>query len=432
MAASKVEKIDCDVMISFSSADFSTVKRIADSFTKEKMKVWHADLETDQKTLDRQRGEAILSCKVFVILLSEKSAQDAQCQDELALAYISNSSIFPVSLSRYRDLAPLLDGGIKLMLAKINWTFIFKEDHFHSNVPPLITAMKTHIDKPAGESEAETGGQSDVVLFHGMNIHVTFDRQSRNELQENEDSEEQPSNEMEEQETGDFWERNFGKSTEVSWDDFKRQFIVDYGERITRQYSLDKQNFFINLMYRDVFGLSKRVVRSVYKQFCDNKGFLERLQEYAIGYYAMREVFSMDSTLRLSTIQSLGKYSFPPVVSALTDMLEDDDANIRAVATIALAKSGKTQKNTVEKIIKQLDDKDRLVRESGCLALGYLKATGKAEQAVVDVWKNDAIKSVREAAELALNRMGGELAQECINVTKVLTAEMAFLHEPTK
>lgn len=29
------------------------------------------------------------------------------------------------------------------------------------------------------------------------------------------------------------------------------------------------------------------------------------------------------------------------MVSALTDMLKDDDANIRAVATIALAKSGR-------------------------------------------------------------------------------------------
>lgn len=48
--------------------------------------------------------------------------------------------------------------------------------------------------------------------------------------------------------------------------------------------------------------------------------------------------------------------------------------------------SGRAQKMTVEKIIGMLEDDDRLVRESGCLALGYLKAGGKSELAVADRW----------------------------------------------
>jgi hypothetical protein len=35
-----------------------------------------------------------------------------------------------------------------------------------------------------------------------------------------------------------------------------------------------------------------------------------------------------------------GNFSFPAVVQGLTNMLKDPDPNIRAVATIALAKSG--------------------------------------------------------------------------------------------
>ena len=35
-----------------------------------------------------------------------------------------------------------------------------------------------------------------------------------------------------------------------------------------------------------------------------------------------------------------GNFSFPAVVQGLTNMLKDTDPNIRAVATIALAKSG--------------------------------------------------------------------------------------------
>lgn len=50
--------------------------------------------------------------QVFVTVITDVSAKDIQCQDELALAYISNSSIFPVSLKKYRDISPSLDGGM--------------------------------------------------------------------------------------------------------------------------------------------------------------------------------------------------------------------------------------------------------------------------------------------------------------------------------
>ena len=45
----------------------------------------------------------------------------------------------------------------------------------------------------------------------------------------------------------------------------------------------------------------------------------------------------------------------------------------------------------------------------------------------IDVYllrRNDPIKHVREAAEIALTRMGGEDAEQAIHITKVLTEEM--------
>ena len=38
--------------------------------------------------------------------------------------------------------------------------------------------------------------------------------------------------------------------------------------------------------------------------------------------------------------------------------------------------------------------------------------------------RNDAIKHVREAAEIALARIGGEQAERAIKVTQVLSGEM--------
>jgi len=46
------------------------------------------------------------------MVMSEKSVVDHQFQDELALAYISNSNIFPLGLTKFRDLIPLLPGGM--------------------------------------------------------------------------------------------------------------------------------------------------------------------------------------------------------------------------------------------------------------------------------------------------------------------------------
>jgi len=43
--------------------------------------------------------------------------------------------------------------------------------------------------------------------------------------------------------------------------------------------------------------------------------------------------------------------------------------------------------------------------------------------------RNDAIKHVREAAELALLRMGGTEAEKAIHITQVLSDEMKQLRE---
>ena len=39
-----------------------------------------------------------------------------------------------------------------------------------------------------------------------------------------------------------------------------------------------------------------------------------------------------------------GKFTFPTIVTGLAELLRDDDANIRAVAAIALAHAGKLER----------------------------------------------------------------------------------------
>eukprot|EP00730_Choanoeca_flexa_P012790 TRINITY_DN4621_c0_g1_i3.p3 TRINITY_DN4621_c0_g1~~TRINITY_DN4621_c0_g1_i3.p3 ORF type:complete len:103 (+),score=28.98 TRINITY_DN4621_c0_g1_i3:1158-1466(+) len=79
-------------------------------------------------------------------------------------------------------------------------------------------------------------------------------------------------------------------------------------------------------------------------------------------------------------------------------------------------------------LIATLNDRDRLVRESTCLSLANLKSR-KGIPGIVHLWRNDAISTVRAAALLSLEHIGGPEAEEAMHLTKVLTSEIQALQE---
>lgn len=129
--------------------------------------------------------------------------------------------------------------------------------------------------------------------------------------------------------------------------------------------------------------------------------FFDRVNEYAMESFAVREVFRIESTVRVDAIENLGefdsflslslslcddffhsllsplsftgKFRSNMVIEALLDLLNDPDPNIRAVALVSLARTGHNSDRAIRRICATLEDPDRLVRESACLALGRLK-----------------------------------------------------------
>ena len=73
------------------------------------------------------------------------------------------------------------------------------------------------------------------------------------------------------------------------------------------------------------------------------------------------------------------------MIDALRDLLADEDANARAVAAVSLARTDANDPITVKFLMKTLNDKDRLVREAGCLALGHLQAR-QAVNKLLHMW----------------------------------------------
>ena len=80
-----------------------------------------------------------------------------------------------------------------------------------------------------------------------------------------------------------------------------------------------------------------------------------------------------------------GKFHNPAVVEALLRLLDDEDANVRAVAAISIGRTGVQEEAIIDRLIEKLSDGDRIVRQSVCLSLGALKAK-KAIPHISNLW----------------------------------------------
>ncbi|CAL1542616.1 unnamed protein product [Lymnaea stagnalis] len=410
-----------DVVIGYHIDDYDFVEKLADKLQQANLSVWYHK----PKEAVNQTSQAILGCKIYVAIMSELAAVDPTMQEQLALAYISNSAIYPLSKIRFRFLSPKLSGGVKLMLAKINWCFVLNMDEFDIKVESLIKCIKKDIknkrqhDSNSGQNNShltlalnhgqDLGG--DDSEFEGVPGHNHFKELTTQVL---------------------FWNHHFNEKIEVTWEEFKEKFTHDYGEKIEAEFpdvNEKKIDFVMNMVHKEVFNLSPVVTKDIYSNFCIERhphAFFLRVQEYTVASLSLRQVLSMDSSLRISTIQNLGHFSFPAIVSGLSELLTDRDPNVRTVAAIALAHAGSSHPETVDKLISLVEDEDRLVRESACLSLGFLRAT-QATDPIMNCWRNDPISTVREAAELALSKLDVIEAQSCIKVTKLLSSEMNTL-----
>ncbi len=83
---------------------------------------------------------------------------------------------------------------------------------------------------------------------------------------------------------------------------------------------------------------------------------------------------------------SIAKFNNPAVVEALLRLLNDEDANVRAVAAISLGRTGVKEEAIIDLLISKLSDGDRIVRQSVCLSLGALKAK-KAIPHISNLWQ---------------------------------------------
>ena len=484
----------CDVMVSFHPSDSALAERIIAHLTERYFSVWQptpnaANSASNSLTEQRKRTKALLDAKVFLIVVSQASLTHQSCKDEAALAYISGKQLIPLGVESYQSLEPYLDPGMKMLLAKLNWTFFITPEDWEKRLTELTNSVADAVSPPADISIDCPFGEEGPFVSNVGETEFEVEYQSVNEsnkrvlvtLRRNQSV--QQNDVFSSTFQGlDFWDVHFPDEPEVKVAELAATFVREYEERLAYhvsdllkqrveekkskeedRYGEDEQQqhdsskecdveaWIRQLITKDLFLQKETVDRATYDQICtsrplrlaqsqqhasppsvSNDDFYRRVKEYAIGKLAMLKVFNLNSSVRLIAIQNLGQYATPEIVAGLTELLNDDDPNIRTVATLALGRcsSSSSESASVDAIVGRLliliKDPDRLVRQAACISLGHLRA-GAAVKTLVHVWRNEPISDVRGAAYAALERMEGEEAKMAIAMTRKLEEEMKRL-----
>ncbi|XP_006811698.1 uncharacterized protein LOC102803167 [Saccoglossus kowalevskii] len=419
-----------DIMISYSHTDVEWMRKIKERLESAGISVWvdEAYLGAGVEFLSKI-GQAIVDAKLFLSLLSTTSVKSKYCKDELALAYVSNKLIFPCALQTREELSNDMDFGMKLTLAPMKWIYFSSDRPIKDSCDELIIEIKLKL-KELKEEEEEVDSQENSTL----SPHSVSTRSPKKRLLKRQMTQGNMGNDVDikgDEKNEDFWKKYFKGQNKVLWTKFKGMFNEEYGPSLDKVYSNADKEWLLSVLHVEINEDGNEFIEMEdYDKFCTIDGekypFWDRVHEEAVISYTMKEVFSFGSSVRLDAIQNLAKIKSPAVVEALLDLCKDSDHNVQSIAAISLAHTGSTSARVTNRLLKLCENKDRLVRESACLALGHLKIV-KAVPKLIQLWRNDTISHVREAAEVALDQIGGEEAETAMHITKVLQDEIRLL-----
>ncbi|VDI42192.1 Hypothetical predicted protein [Mytilus galloprovincialis] len=404
-----------DLMISYSHADKEFMNKLKDNLELNGITVW-VDVIGLTAGVDflQKIGQAILDAKLFITLLSSNSVKSKYCQDEVALAYISQKALFPVAIESRETIQEHMDTGMKLQTASIEWSMFVDSDNFTGDFQKLLSKLKLELKDQGEEKNSKKRLKKQQNSFS-------------NSLKQ-----EKPDKHLVEN-PYKYWSDLYKDAEMIPWQRFITDFTRIFQSKMDALFTGEDKEWLMANLYSEMEDEDEEdemLLKENFINFCKVDEEIQplwlRVEDHTRELYAMREVFDMDSSVRLEAIQNLGKFQSTTVINALRDLLRSTSSNVRAVAAVSLVKTGDKDPSTVDNLMKCLNDKDRLVREAGCLALGQLHAK-KAVPKLLHLWRNDFISHVREAAQASLEQIGGKEVEEAMHITKVLAEEIRML-----
>ncbi|XP_064391997.1 uncharacterized protein LOC135339690 isoform X2 [Halichondria panicea] len=411
----------CDVLISCANNedDIGLVKLVKAGLESASIPLYHVSNESPEAA--RAAALVLVDAKVLVFVASEGSSKCGKCQDQVSLAYISNKPIVVISKNAKDPTVQLFDVGMKLTLDSLRWVIFDKdEDTISKQFVQLVQEQLNPKERTRSPAPVEASVTPSTSVPGKVRLNTKLRAQST--LREIGGEELQQIN--------TFWDRNFSDEDTVPWFKFQQAFLTDYESQLSGL--LDEKNvpWLLEMLKNDIFSGADEITKLRFMEIRgdsrDKNAFWRVISQVAIEKFNMREVFNMNSTVRLTAIEKLAAFQNPAVVDALIRLLKDDDPNVRAVAAISLGRTGRADEKVVDDLIALLKDDDRIVRQSACLSLGTLKVV-KAIPEIGKRWRNDFISVVRNAARTALENMNIPEAKEVLQVTKVLEDEIESL-----
>lgn len=378
----------------------------------------------------KEVGKFLVDAKVLIFVVSEHASKCGACQDQVSLAYISNKPILAVSEGERKQLLPSFQVGMKLTLQSLHWSVLQSgsdgDPHKLTEFVELIQAQLTNPTVVEQVEVVQTSVVGSAAPHHstrrGGRLNTKLRAQSTAlDMGETKETEFSGTN---------FWERNFPDLEDVAWFRFQQAFLTDYESKLAGLFDEDNIPWLLEMIKKEMFAGADKITK---QKFLEARGdskernaFWKTVSQVAIEQFNMKEVFNMKSSVRLTAIERLSQFQSPAVIESLMTLLNDNDPNVRAVAAISLGRTGTTKEWVVDALIELLKDSDRIVRQSACLSLGAMKAV-KAVPHIGNIWRNDFISVVRNAARTALEKMDVPEAKEVLKVTKILEEEIEKL-----
>lgn len=406
-----------DIVISATQGDEALVAIFKTKIQSAGYSVFSNTSTTDEAA--KTVGKLVVDAKTFIFVVSEESGSNNKCSDQVSLAYISNKPIVIAARKSKKELMPKMNLGLKLTLANIQWT-VFESDTPDDALVNQFVQLVQQYESPVNETVEAVVEQplEAAPPFQNKRMRINTKLRSGTTVTDSEVA------------TDTFWERNFGDDEEIAWFRFEKEFLTEYDAQLQGLFTDEHIPWLLEMMRDDIFGGCEKVSRSHFQQVrgdsTEKHSFYCVVSQIAVEKFNMKEVFNMKSTVRLTAVENLGKFQNLAVIEALLRLLEDADPNIRAVAAISLGRTGVQEESIIDTLISMLKDGDRIVRQSVCLSLGALKAT-KAIPHISNIWRNDFISVVRDAARTALEKMEVPEAQEVLKVTRILEDEIKQL-----
>ncbi|VDI42193.1 Hypothetical predicted protein [Mytilus galloprovincialis] len=377
-----------DLMISYSHADKEFMNKLKDNLELNGITVW-VDVIGLTAGVDflQKIGQAILDAK---------------------------KALFPVAIESRETIQEHMDTGMKLQTASIEWSMFVDSDNFTGDFQKLLSKLKLELKDQGEEKNSKKRLKKQQNSFS-------------NSLKQ-----EKPDKHLVEN-PYKYWSDLYKDAEMIPWQRFITDFTRIFQSKMDALFTGEDKEWLMANLYSEMEDEDEEdemLLKENFINFCKVDEEIQplwlRVEDHTRELYAMREVFDMDSSVRLEAIQNLGKFQSTTVINALRDLLRSTSSNVRAVAAVSLVKTGDKDPSTVDNLMKCLNDKDRLVREAGCLALGQLHAK-KAVPKLLHLWRNDFISHVREAAQASLEQIGGKEVEEAMHITKVLAEEIRML-----